>query len=79
MCTQMKKSDIAKKVARRQSEETAAADQLDRVVNRVVRALKRGEEARLPGLGTISPGKVWAFQQENDTPSANHEASDHDL
>ncbi|HZL57063.1 MAG TPA: HU family DNA-binding protein [Bryobacteraceae bacterium] len=76
----MKKSDLAKKVARQQSIETAAAaDRLDRVVNQILRALKRGEEARLPGLGTISPGKVWAFQQENDTPSANHEASDHDL
>jgi len=76
----MKKSDLAKKVARQQSIETAAAaDRLDRVVNQILRALKRGEEARLPGLGTISPGRDWAFEQESDAPSVIREAPDNDI
>jgi nucleoid DNA-binding protein len=63
----MKKSELAKKVARRHSiEPGAAADRMDRLVNEIVRALRRGDEARLPGLGKLIPGKQWAFQQESD-------------
>jgi len=63
----MNKSEPARRVARRHSiEPGGAADHLDRVVNQIIRALKRGEEARLPGLGKLIPGKDWAFQQESD-------------
>jgi nucleoid DNA-binding protein len=63
----MKKSQLARIVARKHSIKTgAAADQVDRAVNRIIRALRRGQEARLPGLGTLIPGKTWGFQQDSD-------------
>ena len=34
---------------------------MDRVVNQIVLALRKGEPAELPGLGTIQPGKRWVF------------------
>lgn len=34
-----------------------AADELDEVVHNVIRNLKEGKPARLPGLGTLRPGK----------------------
>jgi nucleoid DNA-binding protein len=61
----MKKSELARDVARRHGVEPgAAADQLDRVVNQIVQALRRGQSARLPGLGTLDPGKQWTFRPE---------------
>ena len=63
---QMKKSELAKEAALLSGVEPgAAADQLDRAVNTLVRALKSGRPARLPGLGTISPGKRWVFRPED--------------
>ena len=63
----MKKSELIKKVARKHSiEPGAAADGIDRLVNQIIRALRRGEEAHLPGLGKLIPGKHWAFRQESD-------------
>jgi nucleoid DNA-binding protein len=63
----MKKSDLARDVARRRGLKTGdAADQMDRVVNQIIRTLKAGRPARLPGLGTITPGKKWTFKQERD-------------
>jgi nucleoid DNA-binding protein len=62
----MKKSELTKKVARKHSiEPGAAADSMDRLVNEIIRALRRGEEAHLPGLGKLIPGKHWAFRQES--------------
>ena len=57
---------VAKK---RGVEPGAAADQLDRVVTRIIRTLRRGEHAHLPGLGTISPGNPWTFHQEQGKPA----------
>ena len=63
----MKKSELVRKVARKHSiEPGAAADSIDRLVNEIVSALRRGEEAHLPGLGKLIPGKYWAFQQDSD-------------
>ncbi len=63
----MKKSDMAIDVAKRRGVEPgAAADQLDRVVTRIIRTLRRGQRAHLPGLGTIAPGKPWTFHPEPD-------------
>ncbi len=65
----MKKSDLARDVARRRGLKTGdAADQMDRVVNQIIRTLKAGRPARLPGLGTINPGKRWTFKQERNEP-----------
>lgn len=61
----MKKSDLIKQVARQRGVAPgAAADQMDKAVNQILRALRNGQAARLPGLGTITPGKRWVFRQE---------------
>jgi nucleoid DNA-binding protein len=63
----MKKSDLIKHVAQQRGVEPGtAADQMDRAVNQILRALRNGHSARLPGLGTITPGKRWMFRQEPD-------------
>jgi nucleoid DNA-binding protein len=62
---QMKQSDLAREVAKEHGVKAGdAADELDRVVTQIVRTLKSGRPAHLPGLGTISPGKSWSFKQE---------------
>ena len=62
----MKKPELARAVARRSGvEKEAAADQMDRVVTRIIRTLRRGHPAYLPGLGTLEPGKPWRFRPEN--------------
>ena len=61
----MNKSELANHEARRQRVAPGnAADQMDRVVNRIIRALRSGRSAELPGLGTIQPGKRWIFHPE---------------
>jgi nucleoid DNA-binding protein len=61
----MKKSELAKEMARRNGGDAGhAADQLDSVVNAIIRTLRSGKPARLPGLGTITPGKQWTFLPE---------------
>jgi hypothetical protein len=63
----MKKSDLAREMARTNGGDPSdAADQMDRAVNRIIRALRGGKPARLPGLGTITPGKHWTFKQERN-------------
>jgi nucleoid DNA-binding protein len=63
----MKKSVLAKAVAKRNRLKTGdAADQVDRAVTQIIRKLRGGEAARLPGLGTIEPGKPWKFRPERD-------------
>jgi nucleoid DNA-binding protein len=63
----MNKSDLARDVARRRGVKTGdAADEMDRVVNQIIRTLKRGHPAHIPGLGTITPGKRWTFRQDQN-------------
>jgi len=68
----MKKRELAQHVAELQGVGPAnAADQVDRAVNKIIRALKNGHTARLPGLGTITPdagisGRRWVFRREAD-------------
>jgi len=68
----MKKRELANHVAEQQGVAPArAADQVDRAVNKIIRALKNGQSARLPGLGTITPdadatGKRWVFRRESN-------------
>jgi len=58
----MKTSDLINEVARQRGVKTgAAADQMDQAVTKIIRALRRGHRAHLPGLGTIAPGKPWTF------------------
>jgi nucleoid DNA-binding protein len=66
---QMKKSALVKDIAKRRSLKAGdAADEIDRVITHIIRTLKRGYPAHLPGLGTITPGKQWTFQQEKNEP-----------
>ncbi len=46
------------------------AEDLDRVVDRIIRTLRAGRPARLPGLGTISPGAEGTFLEERSAPPA---------
>lgn len=46
-------------------EPAAVADQLDEAVTSILRALRSGHDAHLPGIGTISPGKRWTFHPES--------------
>jgi nucleoid DNA-binding protein len=64
---QMKKSDLARDIAKRQGMKSgAAADEIDRAITRIIRTLRRGHSAHLPGLGTIGPGKPWTFRPDQD-------------
>lgn len=64
---QMKKSGLVRDIARRRSLKAGdAADEIDRVITEIIRTLKCGHPAHLPGLGTITPGKQWTFQQEKE-------------
>ncbi|HWE53458.1 MAG TPA: HU family DNA-binding protein [Bryobacteraceae bacterium] len=59
----MRKSDLANDLAKQRGLKTGvAADQMDRAVTRIVRALRQGRAAHLPGLGTITPGSTWTFR-----------------
>jgi nucleoid DNA-binding protein len=67
----MKKRELAQHVAELQGLAPGkAADRVDKAVNKILRALKNGQSARLPGLGTITPtlgapGKKWVFHRES--------------
>jgi nucleoid DNA-binding protein len=65
----MKKSALAKAVAKRHKVKTGdAADEMDRAVTQILQTLRSGRPARLPGVGTIKPGKPWTFQPETESP-----------
>jgi nucleoid DNA-binding protein len=62
----MKKRELAQHVAETKGVAPGkAADQMDQVVNKLIRALKSGQTAHLPGLGTITPGKRWVFHRDS--------------
>ena len=67
----MRKAEIARRMARHSNSSVAeAADCLDRAVNGLIRSLRRGKDARVPGLGTFSQGEDGriAFQREDRKP-----------
>ena len=52
----MEKKDFTKRFAQKnRSTQAVAADQIDRVVNDLLRRLRAGKAASLPGLGTLLP------------------------
>jgi nucleoid DNA-binding protein len=55
----MKKPELAKRLAR-QSNSTVgeAADRLDRTVGEIVRKLKQGQTAHLPGVGAFTRSRT---------------------
>ena len=63
----MKKSELARRLARRKGVTQAeAADELDRVVNQILAKLRAGQSAPLPGLGNFLPGPKGAFHFEKE-------------
>ena len=68
---QMKRSDSAKENTK-ESGRNFATDtaELDRVVTRIIRTLRSGKPARLPGLGMLKPGKQWKFVPERNGPAS---------
>jgi nucleoid DNA-binding protein len=63
----MKRSDLIEEMTRKSGGGKGdAADQMDRAVTQIIRTLRRGKPARLPGLGTINPGKQWTFRAESN-------------
>ena len=54
----MEKKAFTKRFAQRtRSTPAEAADQVDDVINDLLRRLRAGESASLPGLGTLHPAK----------------------
>ncbi len=59
----MKKEQLARQLAKESRISTAAAaDQLDRIMNDILRRVRKGESASLPGLGTFESGREIDFQ-----------------
>ncbi len=73
----MRKQELARRLARRSGVTPAeAADELDRVVHRIVSRLRRGERAELPGLGMFRPGRRWAFDAERGAAKGRTRGAD---
>ena len=59
----MKKDQLARQLARQSQIPTgAAADQVDRVVSDLLKRVRKGQSASLPGLGTFLAGREEDFQ-----------------
>jgi hypothetical protein len=65
----MKKAQLARRLARESGISTAAAaDQLDDILGGVLRRVRRGQSAPLPGLGIFLPGPKPGFHFEDSLP-----------
>jgi nucleoid DNA-binding protein len=52
----MKKEQLARELARESRiTEAAAADQVDRIVSEILKKVRSGRSAAIPGLGTFHP------------------------
>ena len=61
----MRKKDFARRLAHEvQLTPAVAADQIDSVVTRLLKKLKEGKPAKIPGFGTLLPGEAITFQPE---------------
>jgi hypothetical protein len=66
---EMKKEQLARRLARESGiTPAAAADQLDRILNDILKRVRRGQSASLPGLGTFWPGPQPQFYFEQSLP-----------
>src|ERR1700738_4808706 len=65
----MKKEQLARRLAK-ESHMTAAAaaNQVDRVVNDLLKRVRKGQSASLPGLGTFRSGRDQDFQFDATLP-----------
>ena len=65
----MKREQLAKRLAKESGISTAAAaDQLDGILSGILRRVRQGHSARLPGLGTFLPGVRPEFHFEQGLP-----------
>ena len=65
----MKKTDLASKLARKRKISRAqAADRLDGLVHKILKTLRQGKTASLPGLGALQPGRQTRFQADAKLP-----------
>jgi nucleoid DNA-binding protein len=65
----MKKVQLVKRLAKESGISTAAAaDQLDSILGGILRQIRRGHSASLPGLGTFLPGPKPEFYFEQTLP-----------
>jgi hypothetical protein len=66
---EMKKEQLARRLARESGiTRAAAADQLDWILSDILKRVRRGQSASLPGLGTFCPGPKPAFYFEEGLP-----------
>ena len=64
----MRNHQFTKRLARASRRSLAkAADEVDEVVHQILRSLRKGSPADLPGLGTFSPGKRPVFRFHDDS------------
>jgi nucleoid DNA-binding protein len=67
----MKQSALIRRFARATGLPPAvAADQLDKLVDDVITRIRRGQSARIPGLGAFPPGDRNTFEFEKPVNSA---------
>ena len=65
----MKKEQLARRLAKASGiSPAAAADQLDGILSNILRRVRHGRSARLPGLGTFIPGPEPNFEFEEYLP-----------
>ena len=65
----MKKSEIAKKIARQSGvSEAEAADRLDQVVHQILSNLRKGKDTDVPGLGKFvhDPDGTVRLEREDE-------------
>lgn len=63
----MKKTDIARRMARQSRVSQAeAADRLDQVVHRILSNLRKGKETDVPGLGKFVSGPDGVVRLERE-------------
>ena len=66
----MKKAQLVKRLAKESGISTAAAaDQLDSILTGILRRVRQGHSASLPGLGTFVPGPTAEFYFEQSLPT----------
>ena len=59
----MKKEQVARRLAKEsRMSPGAAADQVDRILNDLLKHVRKGQSASLPGLGTFRSGRDQDFQ-----------------
>lgn len=65
----MKKEQLARQLAKESRiTPAAAADQVDSILNAILKRVRKGQSASLPGLGTFAPGRKEDFQFDRNTP-----------